>query len=48
MNLNSILCFTKSLKIDFIFLPAFYLIYVADDIINEFEKIAILKIGQLV
>ena len=36
--------FIKTSKIDLIFLPAFYLIYVAHDITKEFWKNAILKI----
>ena len=42
-NLNSIFCLIKSLKIDFIFLPAFYLIMWLMASPNNFEKITILK-----
>ena len=47
-NLNSIFCLIKSSKIDFIFLPAFYLIMWLMTSAKNFEKIAILKKCQLV
>ena len=43
-NLNSIFCLIKSSKIDFIFLPAFYLIMWLMTSSKNFEKIAILKV----
>ena len=46
-NLNSIFCLIKSSKIDFIFLPAFYLIMSIMASQKNFEKIAILKIWEL-
>ena len=45
-NLNSIFCLIKSLKIDFIFLPAFYLIMWLLTSLKNIEKLAILKIGE--
>jgi len=42
-NLNSIFCFIKSSKIDFIFLPAFYLIMWLMPSSKNLEKVAILK-----
>ena len=47
-NLNSIFCFIKSSEIVFIFLPVFYLIIWLIASPKNFEKIAILKIWQLV
>ena len=47
-NLNSIFCLIKSSKIDFIFLPAFYLNIWLMTWPKNFEKIAILKIWELV
>ena len=47
-NLNSIFCLIKSSEIVFIFLPAFYLIIWLMASPKNFEKIAILKIWQLV
>ena len=46
-NLNSIFCLIKSSKIDFIFLPAFYLIIWLMTLSKSFEKIAILKMWGL-
>ena len=43
-NLDLIFCLIKSSKIDFIFLPAFYLIMWLMTSQKNFEKIAILKI----
>ena len=42
-NLSSIFCLIKSSKIDFIFLPAFYLIMQLMVSPKNFEKIAVLK-----
>ena len=47
-NLNSIFCLMKSSRINFIFLPAFYLIMWLMTPPNRFEKIAILKKWQMV
>ena len=47
-NLNSNICLIKSSKIDFISLPAFYLIMWLMASPKNFEKIAILKKWQLV
>ena len=47
-NLNSIFCLIKSSGIVFIFLPAFCLIIWLMAFPKNFEKIAILEIGQLV
>ena len=46
-NLNSNFCLIKSSKIDFIFLPAFYLIMWLMVSPKNFEKMAILKIWRL-
>ena len=46
-DLNSIFCLIKSSEIDFIFLPAFYLIMFLMTSSKNFEKIAILKNDSL-
>ena len=47
-NLNPIFCLVKSSKIDFIFSPALHLIIWVLILTKKFEKIAILKIWQMV
>ena len=47
-DLNSIFCLIKNSKIDFIYLPAFYLIMWLMTSSKNFEKIIILKKWQLV